>query len=212
MYINPYSRIFNPATGRTVNVMSKVGKNVLKGYINELQGGYDQDNDYQDYYDDENYDESQLGGYDDQDYDNLEGDNYYFNNYQEGGLSRGDLEEKISDDRTSGNQFGNRDLLEMAEEAIKEWYREQKDKNMGIEKFNKWIERQKSKITEQHVAHAWGNGGGQKAKDPQTSAANAASKELERQRERARRLRAERDRKIYGNNWIQRGSAPSNGW
>ena len=68
MYINPYSRIFNPATGRTVNVMSKVGKNVLKGYINELQGGYDQNYDYQDYYDDPNYDESQLGGYDDYDY------------------------------------------------------------------------------------------------------------------------------------------------
>jgi len=70
MYINPYSRIFNPATGRTVNVMSKVGKNVLKGYINELQGGYD-DYDYQD------YDENQLGGYDyydDQDYDDQDYD------------------------------------------------------------------------------------------------------------------------------------------
>ena len=65
MYINPYSRIFNPATGRTVNVMSKVGKNVLNGYINELQGGYD-------YYDDQNYDESQLGGYDDYDDQNYD--------------------------------------------------------------------------------------------------------------------------------------------
>ena len=92
MYINPYSRIFNPATGRTVNVMSKVGKNVLKGYINELQGGYDQNYDYQDYYDDPNYDESQLGGYDDYDYkdydeNQLGGYDYYDDqNYDESQL------------------------------------------------------------------------------------------------------------------------------
>ena len=106
MYINPYSRIFNPATGRTVNVMSKVGKNVLNGYINELQGGYD-------YYDDQNYDESQLGGYDDydyQDYDEnqLGGYDYYDDqNYDESQLGGyDDYDDQNYDDQSQNNMNG----------------------------------------------------------------------------------------------------------
>ena len=34
-----YSKIFNPATGKDVNVMSNIGQTILKGYINELNGG-----------------------------------------------------------------------------------------------------------------------------------------------------------------------------
>ena len=125
MYINPYSRIFNPATGRTVNVMSKVGKNVLKGYINELQGGYD----------DQNYDESQLGGYDDydyQDYDEnqLGGYDYYddqdydYQNYDDqsqnnmnGGSNR------IARDE-DGNVYGMSEFEPTWLEQIKEWWKE----------------------------------------------------------------------------------------
>ena len=35
-----YSKIYNPATGRDVNVLSSQGKQILKGYINKLNGGY----------------------------------------------------------------------------------------------------------------------------------------------------------------------------
>ena len=129
MYINPYSRIFNPATGRTVNVMSKVGKNVLNGYINELQGGYD-------YYDDQNYDESQLGGYDDydyQDYDEnqLGGYDYYDDQ---------DYDDQNYDDQSQNNMNGGRSFVAVDRdgnpigfgeagppsilEQIKEWWNE----------------------------------------------------------------------------------------
>lgn len=53
--------------------MSKIGQSILKGYVNELQGGYD-DNDYQD------YDENLQGGYDYDDYQ--EGGYDYDNNQQ----------------------------------------------------------------------------------------------------------------------------------
>ena len=35
-----YSKIYNPATGRDVNVLSSEGEQILKGYINKLNGGY----------------------------------------------------------------------------------------------------------------------------------------------------------------------------
>jgi len=125
MYINPYSRIFNPATGRTVNVMSKVGKNVLKGYINELQGGYDDQNydesqlgGYDDY-DYQDYDENQLGGYDyydDQDYDDQNYDDQSQNNMN-GGSNR------IARDE-DGNVYGMSEFEPTWLEQIKEWWKE----------------------------------------------------------------------------------------
>ena len=128
MYINPYSRIFNPATGRTVNVMSKVGKNVLKGYINELQGGYDD-------YDDQNYDESQLGGYDDydyQDYDEnqLGGYDYYddqdyddqnYDDQSQNNMNGGS--NRIARDE-DGNVYGMSEFEPTWLEQIKEWWKE----------------------------------------------------------------------------------------
>jgi len=128
MYINPYSRIFNPATGRTVNVMSKVGKNVLNGYINELQGGYD-------YYDDQNYDESQLGGYDDydyQDYDEnqLGGYDYYddqdyddqnYDDQSQNNMNGGS--NRIARDE-DGNVYGMSEFEPTWLEQIKEWWKE----------------------------------------------------------------------------------------
>ena len=34
-----YNQIFNPLTGRTVNINGKLGRNILNNYINQLNGG-----------------------------------------------------------------------------------------------------------------------------------------------------------------------------
>ena len=117
MYINPYSRIFNPATGRTVNVMSKVGKNVLNGYINELQGGYD-------YYDDQNYDESQLGGYDDYNYQDY--DDQSQNNMNGGSAGPGSTPVRVN---SRGEPIVPRPFEPPSKsKKIKDWLKEMKNK------------------------------------------------------------------------------------